>query len=105
MSSTMSNQKPPRSYSTLQPDTPLVRRLSGQPSLWLKRARLEAVAEPPPNITIRGTKKGAKGGKKGQKRHLHCLAAMANNINVGEEIKNFDEEFVVTEEHNFKRRT
>jgi hypothetical protein len=56
---------------------------------------------PPPNVTVRGTKKGE---KKGQKRHSRCLAAMANNDNV-EEIKNSDEEFVVVAERDFKWRT
>jgi hypothetical protein len=59
----------------------------------------------PPNITVRGTKKGGKGGKKGQKRHPRRLTATVNNSNTGMEIENSDKEFIVVAEHDFKRRT
>jgi hypothetical protein len=59
----------------------------------------------PPSITIKGTKKGAKGSKKGQK-HLPCrLAVMANNSNAGKEIENSGEEFIAAAERDFKRHT
>jgi hypothetical protein len=45
----------------------------------------------PPNITVRGTKKGPKGGKKGQKCHPRHLTSMANNSNFRDEIKNSNE--------------
>jgi hypothetical protein len=83
-----------------------VRKLSGPPSLWLRQEQPLVVVEPhPPNITIRGTKKGAKGEKKGQKHHPRHLTAIMNNGNAGKEIENSDEEFIVAAERDFKRRT
>jgi hypothetical protein len=58
-----------------------------------------------PNITTIGTKKGAKGRKKGQKRCSHHPAAVTNNGSVGEKIERSDEEFVASTKRNFKRRT
>jgi hypothetical protein len=52
MSSATSNQKWPRSCSTSQPDTPQVRRLSGQSSLWLRWERPPVVAEPHPLVSL-----------------------------------------------------
>jgi hypothetical protein len=59
----------------------------------------------PPNITIRGTKKGAKGGKKGQKCHPRRVTVMANNGNIRKEIENSDEEFMAVVERDFRWRT
>jgi hypothetical protein len=59
----------------------------------------------PPNITVQGMKKGAKGGKKGQKCRPRHLAAMVNNGNIGVKIKNFDKEFMAVAKHDFKRCT
>jgi hypothetical protein len=80
---------------------PRVRRLSEPPSLWLRRE----CSNHTPSITIRGTKKGAKGGKKGLKHHPCPLAAMTNNGNAGKEIENSDEQFIAAAECDFKRRT
>jgi hypothetical protein len=43
-----------------------------------------------------GTRKGAKGGKNGHKRHPRCIAIVANNSN---------EECVAAIEHDFKHQT
>jgi hypothetical protein len=59
----------------------------------------------PTNVTVRSTKMGAKGRKKGQKHRSHYLATVTNNDGVGEEIEDSDKEFVATTEHDFKRRT
>jgi hypothetical protein len=59
----------------------------------------------PPNGTIRGTKKGAKVGKKEQKHCPHCLGLMMNNGNPGQDIKDSNEEFMAAAEHDFKWHT
>jgi hypothetical protein len=53
----------------------------------------------PPSITIRGTKKGAKGGKKGK------VPPASSHRNAGKEIENSDEEFMAAAEREFKRCT
>jgi hypothetical protein len=47
----------------------------------------------PPSFTVRGTKKGAKGGKMGQKCRPCRLTMTTNHSNIGKEIKNSVEEF------------
>jgi hypothetical protein len=59
----------------------------------------------PTSTTIRSTKKGAKGGKKGQKRCLHHFATTASYGDAGEEIKDSDVEFVATVGRDFQRST
>jgi hypothetical protein len=57
------------------------------------------------NVTLRSTKRGAKGGKKGQEHRPRRLAMVTNHGSTGEEIENSDEEFMATAERDFKRRT
>jgi hypothetical protein len=57
----------------------------------------------PTNATIRSTKRGAKGGKRG-KSVVHHLTMVNTDGNVRDEIENSDEEFMATTEHNFKWR-
>jgi hypothetical protein len=59
----------------------------------------------PTSTTVRSTKKGAKGGKKGQKCRLHHIAIMASNGDTEEEVNNSNKEFMATAECDLKRRT
>jgi hypothetical protein len=59
----------------------------------------------PTSTTVRSTKKGAKGGKKGQKCRLHHIAIMASNGDTEEEVNNSNKEFMATTECDLKRRT
>jgi hypothetical protein len=58
-----------------------------------------------PSITAIGTKKGAKGRKKGQKCRPRRPTAVTNDGSVGEKIESSDEEFMASAEHDFKRCT
>jgi hypothetical protein len=59
----------------------------------------------PIKITIKSKRKGDKDGKKGQKCRPHCLATMARDGDVKEEINDFGEKFVVATEHDFMQHT
>jgi hypothetical protein len=55
------------------------------------------------STTVKSTKKGAKGEKKGQKCHPRHLTLVTNNCN--EEVEDSDEECVAIAERDFKRCT
>jgi hypothetical protein len=57
----------------------------------------------PTKATAMGTRKGAKGGKKGQKRQCHHIAIVASNGVDNEEVGDSEEECVVAAQHYFKR--
>jgi hypothetical protein len=59
----------------------------------------------PTKTIIKSARKGAKGGKKGQKCQPHHLAAMASNDSGGAKADNSDEGFVAMVECDFKRQT
>jgi hypothetical protein len=52
-----------------------------------------------------GTRKGAKGGKNGHKRHPRCIAIVASNDGDDEKANNSNEECIAAIERDFKHQT
>jgi hypothetical protein len=54
--------------------------------------------------TIKGARKGAQGGKKGQKRRPHRIAVVTSNGGSNEEAGDSGEESLAATEHDFRRQ-
>jgi hypothetical protein len=59
----------------------------------------------PSKATVKSTRKGAKGGKKGQKWHPRCVAIMASDDNDEEKADDSGKEYVMAVKHDFKHKT
>jgi hypothetical protein len=80
---------------------PLVKRRLGTPSSWAMQKQPLAAVE---QHQSKATDKGAKGGKKGQKRHLRCITIVASDDSDSEKAGNSDEEYVTIIERDIKHQ-
>jgi hypothetical protein len=106
MSSIVNNQKLPRSYSTSQLNTPLARRRLGAAFvLGNADTATNGGRATPTKTTIKGAKKGPKGGKKGHTWRPHHVIIVTDNGGSDEEAGDSGEDCVVDAEHDFMCQT